>query len=85
MGSLETVGGVQYFVWRDELHNVMTVDYPRNPSLWFAKRLTEPRDMICTGTETRRECMEIVSGTCELCYDGETLQQLASRREREEA
>lgn len=23
-------------------------------------------------------------GTCELCYDGETLQQLASRREREE-
>lgn len=61
MGSLETVGGVQYFVWRDKLHNVMTVDYARNPSLWFAERLTEPRDMICTGATTRRECMEIVS------------------------
>lgn len=62
MDTLETVNGVQYRIWRDKLHNVMTVDYARNPTLWFAERLTEPRDMVCTGVATRRECMEIVSG-----------------------
>lgn len=61
MSELRRVAGVEYVIWRARLHDVIRQD-PGTPSpeLWFAERLTEPRNVIVCGTSTKRECIALV-------------------------
>lgn len=58
MSQLHTINGTTFIVTRQKLREVFP--YSRtNPLLWFGFDM-RTRDVVCTGTLTKRECLEIL-------------------------